>query len=163
MSKQYPVVATAVGQYGKHRRVGASFVLAQRADFAPSWMRAVGWDPNEPEPEPEPELEVDPTASIRSRVADLEAENEELRDIGSRASTAAAKLQDRVAELEKETAHDKAVFDDIRASLVKVVGLPADLKLSEAVAWMADRLSATNASAGAAEQTGKSKTSTKKE
>jgi hypothetical protein len=133
MTKGLQVVATAVGHYGKHRRPGQSFEIQSRDHFTPNWMRPVGWDPNDPEPAPEPK--TDPVAVLR----------------------------DRVAELEREVSNNNAAFDAIRASLVKVPGLPADLKLAQAVAWMADRLADNITSPAMSEGTSKSKTSTKKE
>lgn len=146
------VVALARGAYGGMiREIGDRFTIASEGDLG-AWMQPDGWEPK-PKELPEPAAVIDVPA-LEAEVERLQAELQfqlGLRQSDSRNLDAVFEQRDewkaRAETAEAEVEGDKAVFDAIRAELVKVVGLPADLKLAEAVAWMADRLSATTSSA----------------
>lgn len=160
------VVAKTRGVYGGAVREPEERFNIQSEDDLGSWMSPIGWEPS-------PKERTKPTTAAITALA-LEAEITGLKAKSDKLESDVKELRERLEETEisyddernranvlvQEVAQSKAVFDAIRAELVKVVGLPADLKLAEAVAWMADRLSATNAT-GAAES--KAKPNSKKE
>ena len=69
------VTARNPGHYGdKHRRPGELFTLADRADFASSWMAAEGWDP---QAQPEPAADTPPEPKPAKPKAKTETTNPE--------------------------------------------------------------------------------------